>query len=219
VVEDQTELIVRCDPDFRLTFVNEAICRYFSKLKEEMLGKSFIPFVHQEERETVKIFYQSLTPEKPFGTSTQRVLRMDGEIRWHQWNARALFGENGHLLGYQAVGHDITDRIQVEKALRESQERYKAVVEDQTEMIARHRNDFVMLYVNNALARYFSTTPERMVGKSFIPLLHQDERERVAAFYRSLTPERPFGTDEHKVILDNGGQIKKSSGRNFNTPV
>ena len=205
VVEDQTELIIRCQADFSLTFINDAVCRYFSKNKEQMLGKSFVPLIHEKDRERVKAFYRALSPEQPFDTNTQRVVRMDGDVRWHQWNARALFGKDGELVGYQAVGHDITDRIRMEQALRESEQRYRAVVEDQTELIARHRKDFVMLYVNNALARYFSTTPEDMVGKSFIPLLHEDERERVAAFYRSLTPEKPFGTDEHKVILQNGG--------------
>jgi PAS domain S-box-containing protein len=207
VVEDQTELIVRCQSDFKLTFINEALCRYFSKTKEEMLGKSFIPFVHEKDRGMVKSFYQSLSREIPYNTSTQRVLRKDGSVRWHQWNARALFDEKGQLAGYQAVGHDITDRIKIEQALRESEERYRAVVEDQTELIARHRKDFVMLYVNNALARYYSTTPDNMIGKSFIPLLHEDDRERVAAFYRSLTPEKSFGTDEHKVILK-GGEVR-----------
>ena len=52
-----------------------------------------------------------------------RVVLPGGEVRWQQWSARALFDKEGNLLGYQAVGRDITARIKIEEALRESEER------------------------------------------------------------------------------------------------
>lgn len=204
VVEDQTEMINRFTSDFKITFINEALCRYFSITSEDVMGKPFIPMVFEDDREKVKAFYESLSQEKPFGSSTHRVVLPDGKIRWHQWNARAIFDESGNPTGYQSVGRDITDRIQMEKALRESEEQYRAVVEGQTELIGRFFPDYRMKFVNEALCRYFSKTRKELLGNSFLPMLHAGDKDRVAEFYGSLTPEAPFGMNEHRVLLPSG---------------
>jgi PAS domain S-box-containing protein len=204
VVEDQTEMISRFTTDFTITFTNEAHCRYFSISLADVIGKPFIPMLYEEDQEQVKAFYRSLSREKPFGSCTQRVMLPGGNIRWTQWNARAIFDESGNLTGYQSAGRDITDRIEMEKALRESEEQYRAVVEGQTELIGRFFPDYRMKFVNEALCRYFSKTRKELIGRSFIPLLHERDRDRVAAFYESLTPEAPFGMNEHRVMLPSG---------------
>ena len=73
----------------------------------------------------------------------------------------------------------------LENALRESEESYRAVVEDQTEMISRHRPDFTVTFANEALLRYVSVTKEEFVGKSFLPMLKDEDRDRVESFYKS----------------------------------
>lgn len=204
VVEDQTEMINRFTADFRLTFVNEAFCRYFSISPADVLGKPFIPMVVDEYREEVRAFYESLNRERPFGSSTHQAILPDGTYRWHQWNARAIFDESGQLTGFQSVGRDITERIEMEKALRESEEQYRAVVEGQTELIGRFAPDYRMKFVNEALCRYFSKNREDLIGHTFLPFLHGEDKDRVISFYVSLTPEHPFGMDEHRVYLPSG---------------
>lgn len=204
VVEDLTEMINRFTPDFKITYVNSALCRYFSVTPEDVIGKPFIPMVFEEDQERVKAFYLSLSREKPFGSNTHRAVLPDGEVRWHQWNGRALYDEQGKLAGYQSTGRDITDRVRIEEALRESEERYRAVVEDQTELICRFRPDYTATFANDALCRYFSISRADFLDKSFLPLIHEEDRDRVGMFYASLTPEKPFGVDEHRVVLSTG---------------
>lgn len=204
VVEDQTEMVNRFTSEFKATFVNDALCRYFSLTVEEAIGKSFIPQIYEDDRENVISFYRSLTPEKPFGSTTHRVVKPNGEIRWNQWNARALYNEDGSLLGFQSAGRDITDRIMMEEALRESERQYRAVVEGQTELIGRFLPDYRMTYVNDVICRYFDRTRDELIGKSFVPLIYAEDRTRVEHFYKSLSPESPFGMDEHRVVLPSG---------------
>jgi PAS domain S-box-containing protein len=106
-VEDQTELICRYLPDGRMTFVNEAYCRYFGVQSEDLLGNSLIPKYFWEQ-------YNLLSPEKPFFTSEHRVILPSGEIRTQQWIDRAIFDETGQIIEYQAVGRDVSDRKQAE---------------------------------------------------------------------------------------------------------
>jgi PAS domain S-box-containing protein len=151
MVEDQSELIARHQPDYKLQFVNDALARYFSTTREELIGKSFIPLLHEADRNRVMAFYVSLTRKTPLGTDEHRVILPDGEVRWHQWNARALFDTEGNLIGYQSVGRDITERKQMEDALRESEERYRIVTKHTADgIVVVQQGRFV--FVNDAFA-------------------------------------------------------------------
>ncbi|MDD1715724.1 MAG: PAS domain S-box protein, partial [Methanolinea sp.] len=60
-------------------------------------------------------------------------------------------------------------RLRTHKALRESEERYKAVIESQNELIYRFRPDGTHIFANDAFYRYFHTSREIVEGKQFIP--------------------------------------------------
>lgn len=109
VVEDQTELICRFLPDWTLTFVNEAFCRYFGKPREELLGGSFMSFIPNEDRKQVAEGFASLTVDAPTADG-ERLVVADGALRWQQWTNRAIFDADGTVGEFQAVGRDITER-------------------------------------------------------------------------------------------------------------
>jgi PAS domain S-box-containing protein len=119
VVEDQTELICRFQPDGTLIFVNEAYCRYFGMQSEEMIGSSFIPMMSDEERATFAKLVSSLSPDKPVITVEHRSMLASGEGRWLQWTTRAVFDVHGQLAEIQSVGRDITERRRTEDTLRQ----------------------------------------------------------------------------------------------------
>ncbi len=108
VVEDQTELVCRFLPDGRLTFVNQAYCRFFGKSREELLTASFIPLIPDEDHKIVADAYSSINFENPVITYEHRVINYSGELRWTQWTDRGIF-QNGQLVELQSVGRDTTD--------------------------------------------------------------------------------------------------------------
>jgi len=110
IVQDQTELICRFQPDGVLTFVNDAYCQYFDKDHDELLGDTFLPRVPEEDRTFVATQFSSLNHNKPVITYEHRVILDNGDMRWMQWTDRAIFDKAGFLVEYQAVGRDVTDR-------------------------------------------------------------------------------------------------------------
>ncbi|MEM7117638.1 MAG: ATP-binding protein [Chloroflexota bacterium] len=119
IVEDQTELICRFLPDGRLTFVNEAYCRYFNKTATELMGRSFMPFIPEEDRLVVEKVFSSLSITNPVITYEHRVGLENGDIRWMEWTDRAIFDEQGAFLEFQAVGRDITKAKEAEIGLKQ----------------------------------------------------------------------------------------------------
>jgi PAS domain S-box-containing protein len=137
IIEDQTEFVCRFLPDGTHVFVNRAYAACFGKTPEELIGHVFKPAIHPHDREMVRDFFASLTPDHPVGTIEHRIIMPDGEIRWHQWSDRAIFDENGRLTEYQSVGRDITDLKRVEETLREGEERYRRLAENAEDLVYR----------------------------------------------------------------------------------
>lgn len=117
IVMDQTELICRLDPEGRLTFVNDAYCRYFGVNYKDILGTNFMPNIHEEDLPLVRDQFKTLTPLQPFKIIELRIYLPDGKICWQRWNGRALFDRQSKLLEYQAVGRDITKLKEAENKL------------------------------------------------------------------------------------------------------
>lgn len=83
------------------------------------------------------------------------------------------------------------DRKRTEQALRESEERYRAVVESQSEMLCRFRVDGTILFVNNAYARARGTTADDLIRKNFWEFIPVEDHHNVRAMLNQLTPAAP----------------------------
>lgn len=122
IVETQTEMICRWTPDEKVTFVNEAFCRYFDKTREALIGISAFATVYPDDIPYVMQMSRKQTPQQPSVTYEHRVQKADGEIRWHQWTDHAIFDELGNIVEYQSVGRDITKLKLAEEAERKQRE-------------------------------------------------------------------------------------------------
>jgi PAS domain S-box-containing protein len=89
-------------------------------------------------------------------------------------------------------------------ALQMSEARYRAIVEDQTELICRFLPDGTLTFVNEAYCRYFDKRREDLIGHSFILLIPDEDKPKVEAAFASLEASNPVITYEHRVILPDG---------------
>lgn len=132
VVEDQTELICRYNPDGELTFVNGAYARFFGVDEDDIVGSNFFPPLAEDERRNLKSWLSQAGPGNPVFDREQHVKRADGEDRWILWTNRAVVDHRGNVLEIQSVGRDVTDRKEAEQALEQAtleKERYRQNLE------------------------------------------------------------------------------------------
>jgi len=132
VVETQTEFICRFLPNGTHIFVNEAYCRLFNKRAEDLIGSCFKSVIHPDDSRKVTRFFATLTPDQPVGNLEQRIILPDGRIIWHRVNTRAFFDEDGTLREYQSVGRDITELMERERQLQDTNEELHAAYEQLT---------------------------------------------------------------------------------------
>ncbi len=119
IVEDQTEFVTRFLPDWTLTYVNDSVCRYFSRDRGELLGRSIFSLIPQDDKDQLIQNLHSLNVQNPVRTVEHRVLDPTGRIRWTQWTNRALFDGKGTIIEYQGVGRDVTEQKEAEAKIRQ----------------------------------------------------------------------------------------------------
>lgn len=143
--------------------------------------------------------------ETPFSHVEYRMVTASGEIRHIRGRGRVVArSESGAPLRMLGLITDITAYEHIEAALRESERRLRAVVEDQTESIVRMRVDGTFVFANEVYCRLFGLNPETIVGKKWQPIAHSDDLQMIESRLAELTPDHPVVTIENRVFAANG---------------
>jgi PAS domain S-box-containing protein len=101
---------------------------------------------------------------------------------------------------------EIQERQQIEAELRASEARYRAILEDQTELIARFTPNGTVTFVNGAFCRYFQQQQEDLIDSHYEPVVFPEDRQMVVQLVDSLGRENPFVTIENRVVV--AGEVR-----------
>jgi PAS domain S-box-containing protein len=136
-----------------------------------------------------------------------RYRHKNGSNIWVICSGRVIeWDRDGNPLRMIGCYIDITERKQIEQALKSSEARYRAILEDQTELIVRFLPDTTIVFVNEAYCRYFGLQREELIGKSYTPAIFEDDQETVAQEIQSMSAENPTVTIENRVVIN--GEIR-----------
>jgi PAS domain S-box-containing protein len=133
-----------------------------------------------------------------------RVVWPDGTIHWIEARAEPVYDDGGECTRVMGLVVDITERKRAEAALQASEERYRAVVESQTELVCRYLPDTTLTLVNAAYCRFFGRPRAALIGRKFVELVPEPARETVLAHVASLVANPRAHTYEHEVISADG---------------
>ncbi len=128
----------------------------------------------------------------------------DGKGAYVWVTGSPLFDIRGNRIGAIESIRDITDWKKTEVELRESEARYRNVVEDQTEFICRFLPDGTHVFVNEVYCRYFGLNKEEIIGTRFHPDIHPDDRENVNRCFASVNINHPLITMDQRIIMPDG---------------
>lgn len=109
LVENQADLVVKVDLDGRFLFVSPSYCQMFGKSEDKLLGNTFMPLVHEDDRQAADEAMKKLLAPPHTAYVEQRAQAKDG-WRWLAWLDTAVLDENGKLTAIIGVGRDITDK-------------------------------------------------------------------------------------------------------------
>ncbi|HEV2348768.1 MAG TPA: PAS domain S-box protein [Terriglobia bacterium] len=116
-------------------------------------------------------------PEKEGIEDEFRIVRPDGSIRWVQMHRFPVRNEVGDVYRIGLIAQDVSERKHAEEALRESEVRYRTLVDDSLALICTHALDGTLLSVNPAAAAIWGGSPEELAGKNIQEFLTPSDRK------------------------------------------
>ena len=156
LVENASDIVFRTDDTGCFTFVNPVTLRLTGYGEEELIGKHYPTLIRPDMRdEAIKFFGRQFVKVLQNTYSEFPVITKDGREVWLGQNTQ-LIVEDGKVTGFQAVSRDITERMRLEKELRESEERYHelSIIDDLTQLYNSRHFYFQLKMEIDRLARY-----------------------------------------------------------------
>src|SRR5262245_40618341 len=191
-------------PPGQLRYVSPAYEKIWGRSRESLYqdSRSWLEAIHTDDIERVLDALRS-AGRAQFDEEF-RITRPDGEVRWVHDRVFPIRDEDGEIYRLAGIVEDITGRKMIEEALRESEERYRSVVENQTELICRYLPDTTLTFVNDSYCRYFGKMQEELIGAKFLELIPEPAREVVRKYIESLVENPRVEINEHEVMLPDG---------------
>jgi PAS domain S-box-containing protein len=186
IVETTDEGVATHEPDGTITYVNQRMADMLGYSREEIIGRSSLDFVDEEERERVTKARESLKEQGSF-SKERKMRRKDGSILWTLANVTPRLDGAGNFLGYLAMHADITERNQAEEAIRLSEQKFAMAFANNPAAIALTRlEDGLFLDVNDTWVTLNGYSRDEAIG-NFARTMHiWPTAEAAARFVQEL---------------------------------
>ncbi|MBI3529138.1 MAG: PAS domain S-box protein [Betaproteobacteria bacterium] len=213
--EDRYRRLVELSPepvfvhqDLKYVYVNRACVALLGATRpEELLGRSVMDFVHPDFREAVRERVRLQIEEGRTPPVVEHVyVRLDGStVEVEVSSAPFMFRGKPAV---QVIARDITGRKRAELSLAEMQARYRQLVELSPDAIHIHQ-DGKFVFVNSACLRLFgATSPDQLIGRPLLEIIHPDHRETVRERMRIQYEEgKLIPGMEQKVLRLDGSTV------------
>ncbi|WP_333306215.1 EAL domain-containing protein [Microcoleus sp. K4-C2] len=134
-----------------------------------------------------------------------RIVLRSGEVKWVQDSARFSKNENGDII-VDGVALDISDRKEAESALRQSEQRFRSLIENATDITIILDGEGIFRYISPSVKRILGYAPHQAIGRSALEIVHPDDCAAIAeTLHKAIkNPKRSQCPVEYRVRHRNG---------------
>ena len=165
--------LVYFDLDYRIVMANKQVHERSGLGEREIVGKSLFDLFPKPRAELFIKRIDQIVKDKKGGYFEDLIELPDGD-RWFLSSVQPIQHLHGEVIGVLFVATDMTAQKEAEEALRDSEERYRLIVENAITPITRFSPDGRILMINAVAARNMGGKPEDFVGKSLFDLFPKD---------------------------------------------
>ncbi|HEX9727628.1 MAG TPA: PAS domain S-box protein [Gemmatimonadales bacterium] len=207
LIEHAMALIMVVDRDANLIFLSPSVTRLLGYQPDALIGRDAMSLAHPDDVERVRaILLQAVAHP---GTPREGELRFrhaDGSWRQHVVTGKSMApGLSGAVV---LNSQDITERAAAETALRESQERFRALVESSADWVWEVDEAARYTYCGPACRAILGYEPEELLGRTPFDLMPPAEAEAVSVIFQELAASRrPIQQLENVNLHRNGERV------------
>jgi PAS domain S-box-containing protein len=169
---------------------------------------AFLKIMHPEDRENVRMSISKAIENRSSYSVVHRITLADGTIRYILQQGRPISEGSEEPSRVSGTIQDITEKKQAEDALRESEERYRAVVENVQDGILIINDQYQVLFVNPMLCKISGYDEEDLLGKDFRQFIHQESMQPVLERYSRLVGGDDIHVPREVKFIRKDGEVR-----------
>ncbi|HIK27985.1 MAG: PAS domain-containing sensor histidine kinase [Oscillatoriaceae bacterium SKW80] len=167
LVETTSDWVWEVDEKTTYTYVSPQIREILGYEPNEVLGKTPFDFMPPSNRDRARNMIAELFAEgKPLSAIASRHCHKDGHLVVLETSAVPFHDKKGNFRGYRGIARDISERVEVEKALRNSQQFLRQVIDTAPNLIFVKDRQGRFILANQAIAELYGTTVGNLLGKT-----------------------------------------------------
>jgi PAS domain S-box-containing protein len=164
--------------------VNPAFCDLLGYKKSELMGANVKILAHPDVQGQVQKNIDRILKGEQLN-HTEKSLKKDGTISYVHLNERKFDLPDGQT-GIICIAEDITDRIRAEEALKESEQKYRLLIENQTDLVVKMDTRGRFTFVSPSCCELFGKSEDELLNKGFLSLVHKDDRGETKSMLEQL---------------------------------
>ena len=165
-----------------------------------------LAIVHPDDREVLENYLREAMVSREALALDFRIVRADGEERWISRRCQPVYGADGEMMGRRASNRDITERKRTEEALRESEQKYRNLVENVDAIIFRMDPEMRPLALAGRVEKISGYTTEAVLDKPEVwrESVDPEDLGRVQAELSDIAASGSPGFVELRIVTPSG---------------
>ena len=219
-INSATAGILISDPtqhDNPTTFVNPAFTAITGYEPEEILGRNCRLLQGLDTNpETVRELREAVAAQRYYSCTVLNY-RKDGTPFWNELTINPVFAEDGQLLNFIGIQTDVTERRRAEEALQQSEEKFRALIENGLDIITILGADGTISYESPSVERLLGYTPTGLIGRNAFELIHPDDFPAVQEMLLQISAgvDIPTAVEFRFAHADGSWRYMESVGTNL----
>jgi PAS domain S-box-containing protein len=205
LAEHSTDMISRHTPEGVYLYVSLACQPLLGYDPSELVGRSAYDFYHPDDLAAVRVTTTNVLVSPDVATLSYRFRRRDGTYTWFETTSRTVRDEEtGALVEIHCASRDVTERKRAETTLRETEQRYRTVVDSVEEVIFQLDDEGRWTLLNRAWTVMTGFTVEESLGTSYLDHVHPDDRQENLDWYQQLFKHDILRSEVRYLTKDGG---------------
>lgn len=196
-----------------IVFATRATCDALGYTEDELLGKTMFDLIHPDSLpQAIDRYMRRQRGEKIRATFESKMLRRDGTVATAEVSgvATSVGGQTTTVV----FATDVTERKRAEDALRESEERYRQLVENINAVIYSVDESGVTTYISPTFETLFGIDPAVLIGKRFAEFIHPEDLSTSMENFRKMMSGALSEPWECRMVLPGSGRVYWVQGHN-----
>ncbi len=191
IMNSSLDIICTVDRDGTFLSVNSACKKIWGYSPKELIGKNYMDFVYKEDRQRTKKSSEATFSGKKTLNFENRYLHKDGSLVSVMWSAN---WDNQDGIMY-CIARDITEKKKIEHQLKHSEQRFRSLVQEGSDLIAILDEAANYKYVSPTSTKILQIKPEEFIGTNAFDYIHPDDQASVYNSFKEILEKSQINID------------------------